>query len=105
MKTVWLSLGASILQAQVAMAGHVSHNQQVQEDKAIQTPSSPATQVTQQGSQLAQQLLKNLQDSGFSNVKIMPELFMILGPRPPRQPGRNGCHSKLGHGRRHGTWE
>lgn len=72
MKTVWLSLGASILQAQVAMAGHVSHNQQVQEDKAIQTPSSPATQVTQQGSQLAQQLLKNLQTLAFRTSRSCP---------------------------------
>jgi hypothetical protein len=85
MKAVWLSLGAAVLLTQTAVAGHLTRNQRV--EQMNQMPTSQAMQGSQQGSQsLAQQMRSSLQQAGFTNLKVMPESFLIRGQDPQGNP-------------------
>jgi len=87
MKAVWLSLGAAVLLTQAAVAGHLTRNQRVEQNGMNQMPTSQAMQGSEQGSQsLAQQMRSSLQQAGFTNLKVMPESFLIRGQDPQGNP-------------------
>lgn len=94
MKSAWLALGAAIF-VTPALAAQSNHNQRAQQNEMNQMPATQAEQMNDQGQygqqgqtarqgqgsktnrQIAQRLREDLQKSGFSNVTIMPETFII----------------------------
>ena len=89
MKAVWLSVGTALLFSQAAVAGHLTHSQRTQQNNITQTqPSQPSqtSQPSQPSQNLAQQLSDNLQQSGYSNVKVMPGSFIVRAQDPQGNP-------------------
>ena len=89
MKAVWLSVGMALLFSQAAVAGHLTHSQRTQQNDITQTqPSQPSqtSQPSQPSQNLAQQLSDNLQQSGYSNVKVMPGSFIVRAQDPQGNP-------------------
>jgi hypothetical protein len=81
MKGLWISLGAALLLAQPALAQKVKQpNKRAEQNEAGQsTPSQP--------SQSATQLLRdNMQKSGFTKVRVVPESFLIRAIDPQGNP-------------------
>ena len=89
MKAVWLSVGTALLFSQAAVAGHLTHSQRTQQNDITQTqPSQPSqhSQTSQPSRNLAQQLSDNLQQSGYSDVKVMPGSFIVRAQDPQGNP-------------------
>ena len=96
MKAVWLSVGMALLLSQAAI-GRLTHSQRTQQNDITQTqPSQPSqtSQPSQPSQNLAQQLSDNLQQSGYSDVKVMPGSFIVRA-QGPKQPDRDDCHANL----------
>jgi hypothetical protein len=100
MKTVWLLLGVATLFAQPVLAKS-ARNQQTQsgtsqttssQEAAPQTSQMPVQQnessqmPAQQDESLKQQLKANLMKSGFTNVQILPQSFLIRAKDPQGNP-------------------
>ncbi|MGH6812304.1 MAG: hypothetical protein ACREDM_08170 [Methylocella sp.] len=76
MKALWLPLGAAVMFAQPAAAAHAMKqtkpNQPAQQNSIDQSP--------------AEQMRNGLQQSGFSQVQVMPESFLIRAKDPRGNP-------------------
>ena len=91
MKTVWLSVGTALLFiSQAAVAGQ--HSQRIQQNSITHTqpsqPSQPSQtpQPSRTSETLAQQLKNNLQQSGYSDVIVMPGSFIVRAQDPQGNP-------------------
>ncbi|HUI21750.1 MAG TPA: hypothetical protein VLZ74_11990 [Methylocella sp.] len=86
MKALWLSLGTALILSQTAVAGHLTRSERMQQSGATEQQPLQPSQPLQQAQDLSQQLRTNLQKSGFSNVRIMPESFLIRAQDPQGNP-------------------
>jgi hypothetical protein len=95
MKTVWLALGTAMLFVQPSLAANPARSQRAPQEgtnagqaSPVQTPAA----TTQQGNMsegsisLTQQLKENLIRSGFTNVTVTPESFIIHATDPQGNP-------------------
>jgi len=91
MKTVWVSLsvamllGAAMLLAQPVLAANAARNQHMRSGSQMTSPQPPETQ-NQQNASLKEQLKDNLIKSGFTNVQVSPESFLIRAKDPQGNP-------------------
>jgi hypothetical protein len=112
MKTVWVSLnvamvfgvamllGAAMLLAQPVLAANAARNHQMRSGTSQMTSSQPPETQNQQNAMakesstapqdrsasLKQQLKDNLINSGFTNVQVFPESFLIRAKDPQGNP-------------------
>jgi len=95
MKTLWLALGASMLFVQPSLAANPARSQRPPQEgtnggQAIpaQMPAAAAQQgkTSESSMNLKQRLKDNLVQSGFTNVTIMPESFIIHATDPQGNP-------------------
>jgi hypothetical protein len=101
MKTVWVTLSAAILLAQPVLAASAARNQQTRTGTSQTTSSQPAaaqpSETKNQQNAMAQdpsakatslkeQLKANLIKSGFTNVQVSPESFLIRAKDPQGNP-------------------
>ncbi len=91
MKTLWVTLSAAMLLAQPVLAANAARNQQMRSGASQTTSSQPAASQpsetqNQQNASLKQQLKANLIKSGFTNVRVSPESFLIRAKDPQGNP-------------------
>jgi hypothetical protein len=98
MKTVWVSLnvamlfgvamllGAAMLLAQPALAANAARNHQMRSGTGQVTSSQQPETQNQQNASLKEQLKDNLIKSGFTNVQVSPESFLIRAKDPQGNP-------------------
>jgi hypothetical protein len=91
MRTVWLALVAAVVFAHPSQAANPVRNQRMQQDSAGSGQASPSQTTAPAVQQrkmsegpvsLKQRLKENLVQSGFTNVTIMPESFIIQQGNP-----------------------
>ena len=70
--------------------------------QSVQAPTPPSTPGpatnAQNHTSIRAELANNLKQSGFNDVKVMPEFLPRSGEGQVRQPGRNIHHPELVHG-------
>jgi len=90
MKTVWVTLSAAMLLAQPVLAANAARNQQMRGTSQTTSSQPPAAQPSeaqnQQNASLKEQLKANLIKSGFTNVQVFPESFLIRAKDPQGNP-------------------
>ena len=95
MKTAWLALGAAMLFAQPSLAANPARNQRAPQESTSSGQAGPSllppaaaqqNKMSEGSMSLKQRLKENFVRSGFTNVTIMPESFIIHANDPQGNP-------------------
>jgi hypothetical protein len=83
MKAVCLSLGAAVLLTQIAVAGHLTRSQRVEQNGMNQMlRRRPCRDPSKDRRAWRSRCAAVSRQAGFTNLKVMPESFLIRAQDP-----------------------